>query len=1061
MEQFFMTLRAKQFLTKYDVIKGEDGNPIIHYSFDYTSRFDCHNYISLMEPFDECALLYQLEKSYPEGKNYDIDSVNSALVFVDFENVFNAKAGNAATEIDLGSYTEEDLSPYSKKITNNIRLQYLFRYGFQIKYSEDLTITYIPFEKSNSMARHNKMSFVASELYDEVNKRLNLDIAFDTMQLTLSKFFAYKGLYLSSAQRVSCDELILNEKTVVVINDIYFHAYNQSVITADDNEKIIEKSNYDMKVENAFDGEGIISPKYANLINHTLFPDETETNATSFQIRMPFSKGMLHQVDFLKFFSKEARLNPENGYYIKDAFGIVRDLKDAHIIMSETMFKAYKWIRTQKNVEDPMKYYFDKFRKYDHALYITNTNLGIRRVGTTKLGYQLLNTLKLTKKQMDAIAQEHLKQSDDPITYLLNSPEASDEKSVWISALSKSHVVAHDRHVKSELLKVSNGLKSASGEGKFLVEGEIRYLSRDLLHFLTRLLRLMHDYRPDEKLKKNYEKIEKLNLFSDKFYMPDNILDLSTDTPCAIFRSPHLSRNEQCLLRNFDADSKSIYHKYFSHLSGIIMVAFKSLDPQALGGADFDGDMVKVITNEHIVNAVADGAYKLNKQNKYVRSLPIILIPSREGKTTLGCDYKSADYFNTIKNTFSSRVGKISNMAIRLGQKQYSDSDTLEHSCVECTILTGLEIDAAKSGVHPDLTELIDYCSSLKFDFEYLDDFHDPLLEYNEQPQHYKPFIPNLSSIEEDNAGDDDYIHPLALLPGYYKEYAEKHWKPDILDNEKVNGRFQYFTFSGSNAWRKELNTKLIKEINAVTTAYNNVIKISRKVNKYVVHKTSSTYAGHIYNTFKKQYDAETADEIYDEIYIKLFHILDAHFTSVGETEAALVRLKNSNWPFLLQEHRKSALSEILSLEKGQEEDEVFSCLLNFNARGYYLLYYVLNDMLNLKTRTATTEENAEYYRNNIETDFSDIDETQYKKSFNICYDFYIEQTSLSVSGNVWRNALRRKCLRHIKNMIESSPENEDFVKTMFAAKDRDFFWDSVTIEDLTPYLFIQEETQC
>lgn len=1054
MEQLFMTLSAKQFIIKYDTCRDEHGNFVIRYSFDYTNRYERHSYISCMDTFDECALLYQLEKSYPTGKNYDIDSVNTALVFVDFEGIFHANDTSSAQTLDIGSYTEQDLSPFSTTISDNTRLQFFFRNGFQIKYSEDLTITYIPFEKSNSMARNNKMSFIASELYDAVNTRLHLGLPFEDMTLTLSKFFAYKGLYLSSGQRVACDELVLNEKTVIVIKDATFPVKNQSVITADSEEHIIEYPDYSFKVESAFDGEGIISPQYAAMINRTLFPNTKA--ATSFQIRMPFSKGMLHQVDFQRFLSEEAGFDSDNDYQIIDFFGIPRNLKEAHIIMSDTMFKAGKWIKSQENIADPMKYFFDEFRKYEHALYITNTNLGIRRTGITTLGYQLLNPLRLTKKQLDAIAANHFEISDDPITYLLQSSKNSEE--AWISALSKSHVFSHDTTIKNELSKTSNGLKRASGEGKFLVEGEYRYLSRDLLHFLTRLLRLIYKQHNDPRLMARIKEIENKNLYADKFYMPDNVLGLRSDAPCAIFRSPHLSRNEQCLLKNYTADKKSLYHKYFSHLSGIIMVSFKSLDPQALGGADFDGDQVKIISNKHVVNAVSAGAYNLNNKQNYVRKLPIILIPSREGTTADGCNYQSLEYFNTIKNTFSSRVGKISNMAIRLGQKQYSGADELKHTCAECTIFTGLEIDAAKSGVHPNLSALIGYCNSLELDFDYIEDFHKPLKKHNEKPG-YEIYKPKLShTLPED---ENDYIQPLAHLPYYYKEYVEKEWKPEVLDNEKVNGKYQYFTFLESDAWKSSLDRDLIQKINAVTGAYNSVLKISRNVNNYVSYQKNSTYAGHIFNTIAKQYDKYKATAFFNETYLALFHYLDIHFASTQEATDALNRLRKSNWPFLLKEQRKNVLAEILGLDTDEAENKIFAPLLNFNEQGYYLLFYFLLDVISLKANNAATEEHAEYYKDNLNVNLSDMNQKYYERAFEYCYNYYLEQTAFCKPDRIWRNILRRMCLSYIQNLIDSSKEQETFVKTLYASKDRNFFWDCVTAEDLAPYIIVQEGIQC
>ena len=52
-----------------------------------------------------------------------------------------------------------------------------------------------------------------------------------------------------------------------------------------------------------------------------------------------------------------------------------------------------------------------------------------------------------------------------------------------------------------------------------------------------------------------------------------------------------------------------VYQKYFGKLTGIVMVPRGSVAPLCLGGADFDGDLVNVIFDQDVVNAVASGCY--------------------------------------------------------------------------------------------------------------------------------------------------------------------------------------------------------------------------------------------------------------------------------------------------------------------------------------------------------------------------------------------------------------------------------------------------------------------
>src|SRR5699024_4383957 len=88
-------------------------------------------------------------------------------------------------------------------------------------------------------------------------------------------------------------------------------------------------------------------------------------------------------------------------------------------------------------------------------------------------------------------------------------------------------------------------------------------------------------------------------------------------------------------------------------------------------------------------------------------NLPFLKIPSIQARVQDAGDWRAR--FQTVRDTFSSRVGQISNAALARiviaynensqaeeGQQDRDDVETLD-------IPTGLDIDSAKSGVKPDL----------------------------------------------------------------------------------------------------------------------------------------------------------------------------------------------------------------------------------------------------------------------------------------------------------------------------------------------------------------------
>ncbi|MFR1477407.1 MAG: hypothetical protein ACLSB9_17905 [Hydrogeniiclostridium mannosilyticum] len=124
-----------------------------------------------------------------------------------------------------------------------------------------------------------------------------------------------------------------------------------------------------------FDGEGLISKQYAKVIDRALCGAVVHT---SFQIRLPYIKGMVHQVDFQEI------LDLCGQTVIRDSWGQEHHVKDVDIILTKSMFKGFGWLK-----DSGMTWadYWDAFRRYRHALYITNVSK-VKPETHTELNYQ-------------------------------------------------------------------------------------------------------------------------------------------------------------------------------------------------------------------------------------------------------------------------------------------------------------------------------------------------------------------------------------------------------------------------------------------------------------------------------------------------------------------------------------------------------------------------------------------------------------------------------------------------------------------------------------------------
>ena len=360
-------LSAKSILS---YAKEEGGTVTIALNRDATRR--C--VVQGRQEQEENALFFQIQCAlHGDGFAFSkesgvIENLSTVLCYVDFSGIFD-RNGVSPRVARLQALAEELFRP--EGVTLDLG---------------DGPRQYVAFERSNSMSRMGRLSFLRADLWKTVRRRIMLDL--ELGQCQLSKLYAYNGLMLSTGTRVEGMEIDRPHRVIVVDN----HALQRSarVITVEDVGGTDSVRRY-QRVERVedfsvteFDGEGLISKEYAARLNKTL-----GGRYTSFQIRLPFVKGMLHQVDFHDFFRSAGTT------HLTDLWGVNHPVAKVDVILTKSMFKGYGWLAENgKSWED----YWAAFRKYRHALYVTNVSKE-RPQGFTQLNYQFLTTLSMTGEE--------------------------------------------------------------------------------------------------------------------------------------------------------------------------------------------------------------------------------------------------------------------------------------------------------------------------------------------------------------------------------------------------------------------------------------------------------------------------------------------------------------------------------------------------------------------------------------------------------------------------------------------------------------------------------------
>ena len=323
------------------------------YSFYFDTTDPSKEYLVERTLQDDCPIFYQamlVLENKPDNSSLS-DALSDIFVYIDFSGIFDRK-------------------PVGRVLEHQRIAEYMFRpEGITMNFGKEDHV-YIAFERSASMSRENRLAFVRADVYDPLRERMMLGMNIGDCQL--SKLYAYNALLFTSGARYN-NTSILSDKKIIVIKNPQSTIENVNVITVEDDGTDNPMRKYS-RVEKTtdititeFDGEGFISPRLAEALGR-------EHN--SFQIRMPYIKGVVHKVDFAGLF------NELGVPYIVDMWGERHDPADVDIILTDSMFKGRKWMESNNLTWGE---YLDRCAKYGHALYVS---------GKDKLGAQ--DTTELT-----------------------------------------------------------------------------------------------------------------------------------------------------------------------------------------------------------------------------------------------------------------------------------------------------------------------------------------------------------------------------------------------------------------------------------------------------------------------------------------------------------------------------------------------------------------------------------------------------------------------------------------------------------------------------------------
>ncbi|MBQ2397088.1 MAG: hypothetical protein II304_08670 [Bacteroidales bacterium] len=272
--------------------------------------------------------------------------------------------------------------------------------GFTINFGEidgkELIIKYRRLLGTNGGIKNSTIVYVNELIYNELKTRLDNGRNMNE-KLVPAKLEAYQALICSGSIPLP------PPKGFIVVKDC-ITCFKEDVILINDDVDGEPLLTYEKDYEiehNDSDGYGLMLPSYSRKVNEFLSGDGEKTIA-GMNTRYAWTKGMIYTFDFIEFAEKIA-----GTYEVVDVWGDKRDVRDAEVILTESMLKLWGGY---KNWED----YYDNCQKNHYEFSVTKTTPSeLENVRDTN--YQFLQSYEFDDKELAELCKPTVEEIKDVV----------------------------------------------------------------------------------------------------------------------------------------------------------------------------------------------------------------------------------------------------------------------------------------------------------------------------------------------------------------------------------------------------------------------------------------------------------------------------------------------------------------------------------------------------------------------------------------------------------------------------------------------------------------------
>lgn len=586
---------------------------------------------------------------------------------------------------------KELLKIAERKINKKEIREQLYQYGFNINI-DGKNKHFVRYKRTSGSARVGKCLFISDRYAKDM-----IDWSFAGIEHKTGTEMDCAGMeaYISLPTSSAIDRFELKPENILLIEDHYSKFSDTVMATKLINEEYDENNNViggDLYTDvetteiknNLFDGE--------SLLDKSIFEEYGYGDKATLQIRNRFFKGIGVNTDIQKFFKDN------NITDIKQLNGqtVAKDISQIKLITTPSSVKYLKFGTFEKWLQQiEVNWAICKYEKPQHHFN-----------GMVQTHYQLLNTLGMSKEEMELFLQDTvsyinlLKNDIAVFKYHLGinskaeSVEEIEEKielssnidstnSFILNMLEINEDFEYTKMCKKYRKNCIDSYIKNARKGHILVEGNYSIIVSCPYEYL-----LASIGRFD-----GTSQLKPFECVSSKFEENEDILAVRSPEPTMSNITILKNTKNEMIERYFNTDSKEVC--YISPINNNIM--------ELLSSCDFDGDAFMITNNKLLVECGKRLQESVNINGEVVKRF--LVSTDFTPKSSIKRKYTPLDLADTDIKCSSNKIGEIINLAQMLNSlywdKKFKGADELEllelyKDISNLNVLSCIEIDRAK-----------------------------------------------------------------------------------------------------------------------------------------------------------------------------------------------------------------------------------------------------------------------------------------------------------------------------------------------------------------------------